>query len=408
MKNIKWAMIIVVAALLGFFAVEYMTVHPLRMSLFLFLSTLTGVALIFIIIKYFKGKWILPAAIIISLAAFLSSYLISTQVFLATAGDDSLPEITREKGDPGDGHTAVIYFTHGEPETYDPIGWINQFNEFDEQGIQFIPMIARPVFIHQLRSAYLKVGQSHHRQMHLQMLNSLESAYRAEGDNTTKFYISFLDDDPRPDEAVIHALNEGASHIILSEVFLTISNHTAEGKELVENLNVEEFGATIFYTGPLYDSNTLRRMFIQRTNDHIGDTSREKVGVLLVGHGQPDEWDEEWPTETSQEIGFREDVLKDFELAGYQSQNLSLAWMAFKEPKPAPKVEEFINNGVEKIVFFAAAISADSIHSQYDIPELIHEAEIPEGFMVINLGAWNDDPIVINAIKEKIDPLMSD
>lgn len=406
MKNIKWALIIVIAAVLGFFVVEYMTVHPLKMSLFLLLSTLTGIALIFAIIKYFKGKWILPAAILISLAAFLSSYLISTQVFLSTGGDDSLPEITREKGDPGKGHTAVIYFTHGEPETYDPIGWINQFNEFDEQGIQFIPLIARPFFIHQLRNAYLKVGQSHHRQMHLQMLNSLESAYRAEGDNRTKFYISFLDDDPRPDEAVIHALNEGASHIILSEVFLTISNHTAEGIELVENLNVEEYGATISYTGPLYDSKTLRRMFIQRTNEHIGGTLKEKVGVLLVGHGQPDEWDEEWPTETSQEIGFREDVLKDFELAGYRSENLSLAWMAFKEPKPAPKVEEFINNGVEKIVFFAAAISADSIHSQYDIPELIHEAEIPEGFPIINLGAWNDDPIVINAIKEKIDPLI--
>lgn len=406
MKNIKWALIIVIAAVLGFFVVEYMTVHPLKMSLFLLLSTLTGIALIFAIIKYFKGKWILPAAILISLAAFLSSYLISTHVFLSTGGDFSLPEITREKGDPGKGHTAVIYFTHGEPETYDPIGWINQFNEFDEQGIQFIPLIARPVFIHQLRNAYLKVGQSHHRQMHLQMLNSLESAYRAEGDNRTKFYISFLDDDPRPDEAVIHALNEGASHIILSEVFLTISNHTAEGIELVENLNIEDYGATISYTGPLYDSKTLRRMFIQRTNEHIEGTLKEKVGVLLVGHGQPDEWDEEWPTETSQEIGFREDVLKDFELAGYRSENLSLAWMAFKEPKPAPKVEEFINNGVEKIVFFAAAISADSIHSQYDIPELIHEAEIPEGFPIINLGAWNDDPIVISAIKEKIDPLI--
>ena len=50
--------------------------------------------------------------------------------------------------------------------------------------------------------------------------------------------------------------------------------------------------------------------------------------------------------------------------------------MEFKEPKPAPKVEEFVDNGVEKIVFFSAAISADSIHSQYDIPELVSEARL--------------------------------
>jgi protoheme ferro-lyase len=361
------------------------------------------VGIILFTLMIFKGKWVVPLAIIITLLTFTTSYLISTQRFLAQGDPRELPELIRAKGDPGDGHTAVVYFTHGEPETYNPIGWINQFNEFDEQEIPFVPMIARPLFIYQLRNAYLKVGSSHHRQMHLQMLQSLEKAYRQEGDNTTKFYISFLDDDPRPDAAVIQALNDGASHIILSEVFLTISNHTAEGEDLVKALNVESYGASLSLTGPLYDSKLLRSMFIQRTFDNIGETPLEKVGVLLVGHGQPDEWDVEWPTETAQEIGFRMNVLKDFESAGYKPENLSLAWMEFKEPKPAVKVEEFIANGVEKIVFFSAAISADSIHSQFDIPELVHQANTPEGFPILNLGAWNDDPLVIQAIKEKID-----
>jgi len=53
-----------------------------------------------------------------------------------------------------------------------------------------------------------------------------------------------------------------------------------------------------------------------------------------------------------------------------------------------------------------AAISADAIHSQYDIPELIYEADYPDGFPIINLGAWNNDPIIIQAIKEKIDVFM--
>jgi len=99
-------------------------------------------------------------------------------------------------------------------------------------------------------------------------------------------------------------------------------------------------------------------------------------------------------------------VLKDFEEAGYLPENLSLAWMSFKEPKPAPKVEEFLANGVEKIIFFSAAISADSIHSQYDIPEMVYEANLPENFPILNLGAWNNDPIVIQAIKEKINAII--
>jgi protoheme ferro-lyase len=330
-----------------------------------------------------------------------------TKVILSREDPRPVPELTRKPGDPGLGHTAVVYFTHGEPQTYNPIGWINQFNEFDEQGIPFIPMLARPFFFNALRNAYLEVGTSDHRKMHQQMIASLEDAYRAEGDVTTKFYLSFLDDNPRPDAAAIQALNEGASKIIVSEVFLTISNHTAEGEHQIEALKIEEtFGVPVEYTGPLYDSETLMSMFVHRANANIGDTDKSKVGILLVGHGQPDEWDIEWPTETEQELGFRQDVLAVLAADGYNSNNLSLAWMEFKEPKPAEKIEEFLDNGIEKLLFFSAAISADALHSQYDIPELVHEADYPDGFPVVDLGAWNDDPIVIQAIKEKIDPFM--
>ncbi len=147
-------------------------------------------------------------------------------------------------------------------------------------------------------------------------------------------------------------------------------------------------------------------MFVARANANIGDTDKSKVGILLVGHGQPEEWDSEWPTETEQELSFRQDVLDMLAADGFQPDNLSLAWMSFREPKPAEKVEEFLQNGVERLLFFSAAISADAIHSQYDIPELVYEAEYPDGFPIFNLGAWNDDPMVIKGIKEKIDPFM--
>ena len=406
MQSLKWLLPTGLSLLLGVLYVNFLTAHPLKMSRYLFAASLVLFSLPLVLVVGFKGKPLL-VAIPLSLVFFLAGYIAMTRVILAREDPRPIPELTRTKGDPGLGHTAVIYFAHGEPETYDPIGWINQFNEFDEQGIPFVPLVARPFFIHQLRKKYLEVGRSDHRKMHAQMLKRLEEAYRAKGDTTTKFYLSFLDDNPRPDAAVIQALNDSASRIIVSEVFLTISNHTAEGEELIEALLIEEdFGIPIKYTGPLYDSKTLQSMFVHRADAYVGDTDKSKVGILLVGHGQPDEWDVEWPTETEQEIGFREDVLKLLEKDGYRRENLSLAWMEFKEPKPAEKVEEFVRNGVEKVVYFSAAISADAIHSQYDIPALVNEAQVPDGFPLINLGAWNDDPIVIQAIKEKIDAQM--
>lgn len=403
MRFLRWILGAVLSLSLGVLLVNYFVVHPLKMSLYLLATVSVGFALLALSALAFRAKLLL-LAVPVFLALFVASYVGMTRVVLARDDPRPVPELTRQEGEPGHGHTAVVYFTHGEPETYDPIGWINQFNEFDEQGIPFVPLVARPIFINQLRAKYLEVGRSDHRRMHHQMLSSLERVYREEGDNTTKFYISFLDDNPRPDAAVIQALNDGASRIIVSEVFLTISNHTAEGEELIKALKVEErFGVPVEFTGPLYDSKTLQGMFVHRANANIGGTDKTKVGVLLVGHGQPDEWDTEWPTETEQEIGFRHDVLRVLEEDGYRKENLSLAWMAFKEPKPAQKVEEFVGRGVEKVLFFSAAISADAIHSQYDIPALVNQARVPEGYPIINLGAWNDDPIVIQAIKEKID-----
>lgn len=406
MIYLQWLAIVFLAGLLGVLFVQYLSVHPLQMSAYLLATCVVLFGLIIVLAVGFRRTSLL-IAVVLSLGLFLAGYLSITKIILARGDTRPVPELTRVLGDPGLGHTAVIYFTHGEPETYNPIGWINQFNEFDKQGIDFIPMIARPFFFNALRNKYLEVGTSGHRKMHQQMIASLEEAYRDEGDTTTKFYLSFLDDNPRPDAAAIQALNEGASKIVVSEIFLTISNHTAEGEHQIQELNIEEtFGIPVEFTGPLYDSQTLKSMFVNRANANIGNTDKAKVGILLVGHGQPDEWDVEWSTETEQELSFRNDVLFMLAADGYQQDNLSLAWMEFKEPKPAEKIEHFLKNGIEKLLIFPAAISADAIHSQYDIPKLVYEADYPEGFPIVNLGAWNDDPIVIQAIKEKMDPFM--
>lgn len=204
---------------------------------------------------------------------------------------------------------------------------------------------------------------SRHREYHGRMLASLEQAYRDEGDTTTQFHLSFLDDEPRPDAAVIQALNDGAGRIILCEVFLTLSNHTVEGEDLVEALQVEkQFDVEVLKTGPLWDSQLLRSMSVARANADLGGRRRDEVAVLLVAHGQPDEWDVEWGTETEHEIAFREGVLDLLAADGYRADLLGLAWMEFKDPKPA---------GATRLLFFSAAISAESIHSQYDVPELV-------------------------------------
>jgi protoheme ferro-lyase len=403
---INWTSVVVLSVLMGVVYVRFLTVHPLRMGLYMFFSTIFLAAIGVLITAKFEG-WQILFAVGISLVGFVAGFGWMTKRLLARDDPRPVPEMIRQKGDPGLGHTAVIYFTHGEPETYDPIGWINQFNEFDEQKIPFVPLLARPFFIFSLRKSYLRVGRSEHRRTHIRMIKALEGEFREAGDHTTRFYLSFLDDNPRPDAAVIQALNDGASRLVVAEVFVSDSNHTLEGKHLIGEVGVEEFGIPVVYTGPMYDSETMHNLFVERVKAHMNGADKSKVGILLVGHGQPDEWDREFATETEHELLFRNKILDRFEQAGFHRKNLSLAWMEFKEPKPAPKVEEFIMNGVEEIYYFSAAISADALHSQYDVPLLISKARNPRNIPTVNLGAWNDDPIAVQAIKEKVHAAMA-
>ena len=399
---------LLISTLAGWLLLDYLTVHPLRMSLMLSLTILAlfSAGLFIYSIKIKKIRWI---AIILSIAGFLAGYSLNARIFLGQEDSRYVPELTRKAGDEVPGHTAVIYFTHGEPETYNPIGWINQFREFDEQEIKFVPFLARPIFVFILRNKYLEIGRSNHRQTHFEMFRTLEKSFRDEGDSTTRFYLCFLDDEPRPDAAVIRALNDGAGRIIVSNVFLTISNHTAEGQNLINELEVEEhFGIPFQYTEPLWNSELLRSVFLEKVYANMHGEKKEEVAIALVGHGQPDEWDTEWATETEQEMKFREEIMELFVKEGFKRENLGSAWMAFKDPKPATLMQEFVNNGVKKVFYFAAAISADAMHSQIDIPMLVEEFDFPESVEAVNLGAWNNHPTVIAAIKERIIGLMDE
>jgi sirohydrochlorin ferrochelatase len=394
---------LITSVLIGWFLVKYLTVHPLKMARYLSF-TLLGLALLILWIYALKKKRCRWLSVLVSLIGFFGGYTINTYNFLNREDSRFVPELTRKSGDLEKGHKAVVYFTHGEPETYDPIGWINQFREFDEQGITFVPFAARPFFAYVLRNKYLEAGKSNHRQVHYEMLHSLEKTYRLEGDSSTRFYLCFLDDEPRPDAAVIEALNDGADTIVVVNVFLTISNHTAEGQNLIHELEVEEkLGIPVIYTKPLWSSEKLRSVFLEKVYTQMGNTSKEKVAIALVGHGQPDEWDVEWATETEQEMAFREEIIKLFVADGFRPENLGSAWMEFKEPKPASLMETFVENGVTKIFYFSAAISADAMHSQIDVPRLVEEYNFPEGVETMNLGAWNNHPTVIAAIRERID-----
>lgn len=394
---VKWIVLCLLSVAAGYLFVQYLTVPPNMMATFVLLLAIAGAVLALLLARGFPG-WRLAGALVAVVLFFAVGYLVTTSRLLAREEERALPELRPAMAN----HTAVVYLTHGEPPAYSPMPWIETFKELDSDRVSFIPVPFRTFFISALRDHYLKVGGSPHNFVHAAMLSSLEEMFRKEGDTTTRFYISFLDSNPRPDEAVINAVNDGASRIILANVFLTISSHTKAGAEQVEEVGLAEYNIPVCKTEPLYNSSYLKRMFVERANRNLHGTPKEKVGILLVGHGQPEDWDRIYASQTEQEMSFRREVLELLVQDGYQRENVSLAWMEFKEPGIAEKALQLAGQGIDKLFVFAASISAASLHSEYDIPTAVHEAGLPANVQVVNLGAWNNDPLVIRAIHEKI------
>ncbi len=401
MKMISWIATLLLAALTGSLAVRYLVVAPVQMTLFMVLGLLSLAALIAILAISFKG-WQLAGAFLAALIFFAAGWQLTNTRFLSGEEERHLPAITRTAGDPGKGFTAIIYQTHGEPPEYNPQPWIETFKEFDADQATFIPQPFRPFFFYNFRAEYLKMGTSQHNAVHQRTLQLLEQNYRAAGDADTRFYLSFLDSDPRPDEEVIQALNDGASRIILAQVFLTESSHTQAGQEMMDEVNPTQYQVAACSTQPLWDADPLRNLYVERAEQQIQGIDKNKIGVLLVGHGQPDTWDALYPTQTEQENLFREDVAQRFIQAGYRPENVRLAWMEFKQPAVPAVAAELAQNGVEYLLIIPASISASSIHSDIQIPLAIEEAKLPASIQVINLGAWNDDPNLVAAIQQKI------
>jgi sirohydrochlorin ferrochelatase len=399
MQTFGWILVFGFSLLTGYFLIQYMVRPTNRIGLYAVLLALALAGLFFTGIRSFKGREFLLAGVFM-LAGFAAGYVTANALFLAQEEDRKLPEVTRTDG--GDGHTAILYFTHGEPPGYSAQPWIETIRELDHDNVPFVPWLVRPIFFNTVRNEYFEAGGSAHNKLHETFIDNLKRAMPEEVAAGTRFYLAFLDSNPRPDEMTIRAINDGASRIVILPVFITESTHTEAGREMVASVEPEKYGVETCYTGALWDSESLQKVFVERANEMLNGADKSKVGILLVGHGQPTEWENIYPAQNKQESQYREAIREKLIADGFTPGNVVLGWMEFQEPNIASAAQTLAGRGVEKILVFAVSLSADSIHSDVDVPHAVREAKLSDDIVVEFIGQYGDHPLAIQAMKEKI------
>lgn len=396
-------LIFLLSALLGFCILKLLVCQPAEIRQFRRITLFFAWLLLIFLYAGFVSQLPWETMAICFVFPFIAGYMLSLHFFAKLPPQPLLPKITRSKQDPGLGHTAVIILAHGEPPVYDATAWLKQMQEFDEQKIPFVPYPFRPFFFHKLRQKYMQLGKSGHNEECFQIMKQIESEYRSKGDFHTKFYISYLESDPHPDAAVLQALNEGASRILICFVFVTLSSHTQEAIRLISPLKLEDYGVELRYTKPLYDSERLQALYLDEVTRHTQSLDKSKVGVLLVGHGQPVQWDREFYTQTQQEISFRLEVLQKLVWEGYSPENVKLAWMEFRDPGPADAIHQLISQGVTHIYYFSTIIGSQSMHAKYDVPALVQKTKLPSGICLQQLTAFEEKSGIVDALMERME-----
>jgi protoheme ferro-lyase len=399
MLIIRWILTAVLSIAIGFFLVQYLVSQPELASWYAAGLALALVALIFILLRSFHGKQYIAASLFI-LLGFTLGYVIANAAFLAKEEARELPVISRSDG--GDGHTAILYFTHGEPPGYSALPWIETIRELDHDKVPFVPWLVRPIFFNTVRHEYSVAGGSAHNKLHEIFVDNLKRAMPEAVDQGARFYLAFLDSNPRPDEMAIRAINDGASKIIILPVFITESTHTEAGQEMVAGVAPENYGVQTCYTGALWDSESLQSSIVDRANEMLAGLDKSKAGILLVGHGQPTEWEGLYPAQNQQESVYREAIRAKLIATGYLPEHVVLGWMEFQEPGITAIAKELAGRGVQKILIIAATMSADSIHSDVEIPMAIEKAALPQEIAVEYISQYGDHPLAIQAMKEKI------
>jgi protoheme ferro-lyase len=397
---IRWILLGLFAFLSGFFIVQYMVSIFSVLAIYSILLTIAIAGTLILLIRAFKGKKIFLAVILVAIIG-LGGYASANYLFLSQEDFYELGTITRTDG--GDGHTAILYFTHGEPPGYDPLPWILTMREFEHDNVPFIPWLVRPFFFNMMRNEYIQAGGSPHNKLHKAFFDNLRWNMPQEVANGTRFYLAFLDTEPHPDQMAIKAINNGASKIIILPIFVTESTHTIAGQELIASVEPEKYGVQTIYTGALGDSDLLQSVFVDRANELSIGYEKSEIGILLVGHGQPDEWEELYPEQNLQEDQYRQGIREKLIDDGFYAQNVVPGWMSFQEPTIAQSAKVLADNNVKKILVFSVSLSADAIHSEVDAPKGVAEADLPDEIKIEYIGQYGDHPFAIQAMIEKIE-----
>lgn len=342
----------------------------------------------------------LIAAVFLGAGAAIGGFaLASSQAPVLTRRRRSTPSPlpSRPLGD----RTAVVLLADEEPENYDPGAVTDVFERYELADVPLPPDVARPIVYASERSNYSRLGGSPARGSVRRTAAALATRLRETG-TPTEVTVAYCGGGPSLEEVIAHEVEAGASRIVVAGLTVAWTAPFDAAVARASALGLADAGVRLEVTGPMWTSEHVSAMVAQRALSSLGG-DRTGDGVVLVSMGEPQQFERDHPEAAEQTTFFSQRVRAELIEAGLASERIRRAWLEWEEPDVSEAVRHLTAVGARRVVIVPVDFPAETLATLVDLRFVAERAEEETGATLVVVGAWGDDPAVVEALREGVD-----
>lgn len=329
-------------------------------------------------------------------AAGAGGYALASTLLYRLARESARPRALPRSIEPHR-DAVVVLVACAEPATYDPRATAQMLQSLADEGLLEPSVGALPLLFFGQKARYRAAGDVSPAMTGLRtMAEHLEHTL----DGRAAVSIATCSGEGSLGEVVSAAAAAGYRHIVICELAVGESMHMSLARGAVEQLRLGESGVTVTSTGALCSSDRIISALTQRIMHGVDDPAT--TGIVLVGHGQPEERARRYRTFDEQEMAFLSRVRMGLADLGLAPDWVRIAWDDWTEPDVTSAVRHLAALGAKRVLVVPATFPLDTLGTRLDLEIAVRQARVNEGVAVITMSAWRDSDAVIEELRSRV------
>lgn len=295
---------------------------------------------------------------------------------------------------PLDPRVAVIVVSCIEPPHYDPSATAGMLQSLSDEGLLEASVGGLPFLFFAQKARYRSVDDISPSQPGLTAAADMLGGGLADRDVLVDW--ATCSGESRLAARVAAAVRRGHRRIVVAELSVASSIHMEAARAEVDGLRLEAHGVSLEDTDAVTRSDNVLAMLVTRILNETQGAS--DPGVVLVGHGQPEERARRRPAFGEAETVLLSRLRMLLAERGIADDRVRIAWSEWVEPDVTSEVRHLAALGCERIVVVPAVFPLDTLSTRTDLQLAAHQARLDDSVVVTVLPAWGPDVVVVDEL----------